>query len=115
MDKQTLPNLANDKRKFSYRSLLFGRNLNGEPTGGMYLQRFDCIVGKKVAFKNTEIVPVIHLTLPNADGEQFPTIDENGAVKTSVRDVDWHDRVTKSQVELDAILNSFAESVATEV
>ena len=104
-----LPNLADDKRKFSYKSLMFADN------GGMYLQRFDCIVGKPVTFKNTEVVPVIHLSLPDVDGNQFPTVDEHGKVKTSVRDKEWHARITESQNELDQILDSFAETLVSAV
>lgn len=94
--------LSNHKDKFTYRQMM----LNPD-TGAIYLQTFYCILGEPTMHKNQEIVPVIHLTQPDANGAQFATIDDDEKIKASIRDKGWKGRTSESQSELDTLLDDF--------
>ena len=100
--------LSSHKDKIEYKSLMFPDN------GGMYVQTFHCIPGNAIAYKKTTIVPVVYLTQPNVDGEQYATLDDNGQVKVTARDEEWQKRITSNQAELDEVLNSFGAKLQSE-
>ena len=100
--------LSNHKDKIEYKSLMFPDN------GGMYVQTFYCIPGDAIAYKKTTIVPVVYLTQPNVDGEQYATLDDNDNIKVTARDEAWQERITSNQAELDEVLNSFGAKLQSE-
>ena len=100
--------LSQHKDLITYKQLQYNKL-----TGAVYLETFYCILGEPVAYKNTKLVPCVHLTKPDVNGAQFATTDALGKVRVTARDEAWLERTTESQVELDSILDGFATQFAT--
>ena len=100
--------LSKHSKLMTYKTLMYGDN------GNVYVQTFYCIPGDSVMINKQEIVPVVYLTQPNADGEQYATVDANGKPKATARDTEWVERVTSNEVALNEVLDGYVATLQKE-